>query len=700
MAQIGSTAARSVHGFSASADVLLLGTPAPSPALVAALLEAGVQSRPQSVEAADLAPLAASSDTNPLVIVAADLILDGPALLDLCDRPGTGTAALVADPYSIEMPQPVTGVDQAALLRVGADAAAVESAGSSRHTVARPNRISVGALRIAAEDRLAAAQAWTTAGGQWAAHGPTDPARTGRTHSDRLHSGLDALAPHQDPDPGRDDFDLALVALVRGGVRVAPVRLGYFTWQRGETGQPGSTGGPWHQRLRTASRGGDGFFSAAVVRPLSRRGTVIGLRHGWTPNVLTLVSLLVGLLTAALVWAGPGWTWVVAAVGLQLALVIDCMDGEVARFTRRFSALGAWLDGVGDRVKEYAVFAALGAVATAQGTSSGWLLAVIAMAVVTARHLEDQCFNDQLAPTRRSTLVLLSMDVADEDAAAWSTLRRPGRRQALTFWVKKVLHVPIAERYLVLSGGLLTMQPVWVLGAAIATSGFALLWTQGGRLISALMRPRPAPAEALPLDDQLDLGSLARLAGRLGRLPFLAGFGATLALWLVLIAGVCAGWHLVAVVAALGSAITLGLACRSPLRHRLGWQALPLVWTAEAAIAAALVSQGALGPYVFVWLAVIAYRRYDLIYSLKLTDRRPGAWSAVLGLGAEGRIVAVTLLAWLATLTDAAPRAIAMGLLVGAAYLALVSGAQSVRQWCPTPARATTPATTNEKSIT
>ena len=667
-APIGSSAARSVRGLSTSADVLVLGPGAPSPALLEALTDAGLERSPRSITLADLAVLAAASDAHPLVLVAADLVLAGPALLDLVDRPGTGTAVLVADPYSIEMPQPVTGADRAVLLRVGADGAAVESAGSDLHAVARPNRISVGVFRVAAEDRAAAAEVWA-----------------------ELHAAGEASA---------NDVDLALVALVRGGVRVAPVRLGYFTWQRGETGQPGSPGDPWRQRLRTASRGGDGFFSAAVVRPLSRRGTAIGLRHDWTPNVLTLVSLLVGLLTAALVWVGPGWTWVVAAVGLQLALVIDCMDGEIARFTRRFSALGAWLDGVGDRVKEYAVFAALGAVATAQGTPSGWLLAVIAMAVVTARHLEDQSFNDQIAPTRRSEPVRLPLSQSDEDPAAITSLRRPTRRQALTFWVKKVFHVPIAERYLVLSVGLLTMQSVWVLVAAIATSGFALLWTQGGRLVAALLRPRPAPTETLPLDEQLDLGPLARAAGRFGRLPFLAGFGLTLALWLVTIAGLCAGWHLVALLGAVASALTLGLACRAPLRHRLGWQALPLVWTAEAAVAAALVSQGALGPYVFVWLAVIAYRRYDLVYSLKLTGHRPGAWSAVLGLGAEGRIVVVTLLTWLASATDDLPQTLAVGLLVVAAYLAVVSGAQSLRQWRPssTPERSH-PATNEEKSI-
>ena len=38
----------------------------------------------------------------------------------------------------------------------------------------------------------------------------------------------------------------------------------------------------------------------------------------------------------------------------------DCVDGQLARYTRQFSKLGAWLDSIFDRTKEYVVFAGLG----------------------------------------------------------------------------------------------------------------------------------------------------------------------------------------------------------------------------------------------------------------------------------------------------------------------------------------------------
>ena len=50
---------------------------------------------------------------------------------------------------------------------------------------------------------------------------------------------------------------------------------------------------------------------------------------------------------------------VAGALLLQLSLVVDCVDGEVARYTRAFSSLGAWLDASTDRVKEYACYAGL-----------------------------------------------------------------------------------------------------------------------------------------------------------------------------------------------------------------------------------------------------------------------------------------------------------------------------------------------------
>ncbi|HET9873320.1 MAG TPA: CDP-alcohol phosphatidyltransferase family protein [Propionibacteriaceae bacterium] len=658
-AVVGSPAARMVHGFSAGADAVLLGISPVTSGLSEVLVEAGTRSPQRAVGLAGLAELAGGRDDVPLVVAAADLEIALPAVLDLLDRPGVRTAAVVADPYSVEMPQPVDGVDNAALVRVGADGSAIESAGTAWHQVTNPNRVSVGILRVGPADRPRAAAVWRAAAG--------------------LNDSADL-----------EPFDLALLALVRAGLWVAPVPLGYFGWRRGSVRQPGTPGSAWQQRLRTASRGGDGFFSSMVLRPLSRRGTALGLRHDWSPNAVTLVSLAVGLATAGLIWSGQRWAWVLAAATLQLALVIDCMDGEIARFTRRFSSLGAWLDGVGDRVKEYAVFAALAAVATRDGHESGWLLAIIAMTVVTARHLEDQSFTDQLAPTRTSVPVQLDLSERVEGNGERTTLAQPSPVAAVKFWVKKVIHVPIAERYLVLSVGLLLLSPVGVLVAAIACSGFALLWTQGGRTVMALLRPaagRPGAGPRRVADAwhrQLDLGPLCELAARAGRLPFTFGLALTVLIWLGVIATVCAGWVWVSLALAVAAAASLGMSCRPPVTSGWAWQALPLVWCAEAAVFAAVLSRAPVGGWVFMFLAVVAYRRYDLIYSIKLVSAAPGPRTGALGGGPDGRMVALTLvLALSGTLTADPVGWLRLALAAGAGYCAVVYLAESVRQWWP-----------------
>ncbi len=71
--------------------------------------------------------------------------------------------------------------------------------------------------------------------------------------------------------------------------------------------------------------------------------------------------------------AGPRWS--PAAVLLYLGFVLDCVDGQLARYTRHFSAWGGWLDTMADRAKEYVVYAGLrlrGDATPGSGTAGRW----------------------------------------------------------------------------------------------------------------------------------------------------------------------------------------------------------------------------------------------------------------------------------------------------------------------------------------
>ncbi|MFJ4093478.1 CDP-alcohol phosphatidyltransferase family protein [Kitasatospora sp. NPDC089913] len=83
-----------------------------------------------------------------------------------------------------------------------------------------------------------------------------------------------------------------------------------------------------------------------------------------TPNGLTYLMMLTGILAgAALIVPGIAGA-VLAAVLIQLYLLLDCVDGEVARWRRQTSLTGVYLDRVGHYMSEAALLTGLGLRAT------------------------------------------------------------------------------------------------------------------------------------------------------------------------------------------------------------------------------------------------------------------------------------------------------------------------------------------------
>lgn len=652
---VGNAVARAVHGLTAGADVVLLGGKGPA-AVSNSLAALGIPGPgtalvgPLDVQLAGLADTLERTADVPLVLAAHDLQISYVALLDLLDRPGVLTAALVADPLAI-----VEGTASATPARVGRDGKLVESVGTPAHAVGDPSAVLPGLVRVAGADRPRAAAL------------------------------VRAAVPLVQPSWGADGVAAATVVLVRGGLTVQASPLGPFDWARSGLRAAGAAGDPWRQRLQGASRGGDGFFSTFAVRPLSRRVTGVGLGMGWTPNVVTVVSLAFGILAALLVATGAHWAWVAAAILLLVALVVDCVDGEIARFTRRFSPLGAFLDAVGDRVKEYAVLAAVASVAVREG-APGWPVALAAMAVVTLRHLEDYAYEDRLRGSRRSSADVLPVTSAhdlSQPGARTTFAGAPKGSTQVVHWAKKIVHMPIAERYLLISLTLLTRRPMLVLWALLVAVGIAVAWTQGGRLAAVLARRDPTwlvaerPAARGRLDEQLDLGPLAGLAAKRWRAPF--GVGLLGAAVLVVAVPVLIWFDLLAAAAivTLAGAFLVASGWQPPVHHPLGWQAPAALWVAEVLAVGVLVHH-TLGDWTaaaFVYVAAVAYHRYDVVYRLRDTGTAPADWVVRVGLGTEGRIVVLLVIASLA------PDAVTPLLWAAAAVLAVTYLAESFVGW-------------------
>src|SRR5262245_7578299 len=128
----------------------------------------------------------------------------------------------------------------------------------------------------------------------------------------------------------------------------------------------------------------EGFVDRYFNRKLSRWFTRLFLSLGLSPNAVTLVATLIGLVAATGFGLGTYEAGLFAAVLFQLSAVIDCCDGEIARLTFTESPFGAWLDVAMDNLVHMAVFAgiAAGAYASSALSSYGWVpLALGAMAI-------------------------------------------------------------------------------------------------------------------------------------------------------------------------------------------------------------------------------------------------------------------------------------------------------------------------------
>lgn len=142
---------------------------------------------------------------------------------------------------------------------------------------------------------------------------------------------------------------------------------------------------------RTAAK--DSYLAALVDRRLSRPVTRLLLRWPVTPSQITLASIALGLLGAAGLATVSYGGRLGGVLALIASIVLDCVDGEVARARFEQSAAGARLDVIGDYLVHLAVFAGLGVGLVRQGLppGGGWailaLVAGVAAAMVTMHAL-------------------------------------------------------------------------------------------------------------------------------------------------------------------------------------------------------------------------------------------------------------------------------------------------------------------------
>lgn len=103
-------------------------------------------------------------------------------------------------------------------------------------------------------------------------------------------------------------------------------------------------------------RSGDGWFTRHVDRRFSRALTRVLLPTDVHPNVVTLVSMIIGIGGGLCFAAGTPTTAMLGALLFLASTIIDGCDGEIARLTFRESSFGARLDILGDNLVHLFLF--------------------------------------------------------------------------------------------------------------------------------------------------------------------------------------------------------------------------------------------------------------------------------------------------------------------------------------------------------
>ncbi|MFF3705663.1 DUF5941 domain-containing protein [Streptomyces phaeochromogenes] len=422
-------------------------------------------------------------------------------------------------------------------------------------------------------------------------------------------------------------------------------------------------------RLRTAVKSRDGFFTTYCISPYSRYLARWCARRGFTPNQVTTASLITALIAAGCAATGTRAGYVAAGLLLLFSFVLDCTDGQLARYSLQYSTLGAWLDATFDRAKEYAYYAGL-ALGAARGGDDVWALALGAMVLQTCRHVVDFSFNE-----------------ANHDATANTspTAALSGRLDSVgwTVWLRRMIVLPIGERWAMIAVLTAVTTPRITFYVLLIGCAFAATYTTAGRVLRSLTRKaQRTDRAAQALADLTDSGPLAEFLARLTRGVRLSGPAAVALIAGALVVGASwlspyGSWWPV-----LGAGVYVLLspvALQRPLKGALDWLVPPFYRAAEYGTVLVLAAKadvnGAL-PAAFGLVAAVAYHHYDTVYRIRGNAGAPPHWLVRAIGGHEGRTLLVTVLAALLTATD-----FKVALTALAVAVALVVLVESIRFW-------------------
>ena len=103
----------------------------------------------------------------------------------------------------------------------------------------------------------------------------------------------------------------------------------------------------------------DGPVSKILNRPISLRISKIILKTGITPDQISVMSFVIGLVGASFFFFGEYFYLILGGILIHIHSIVDGCDGEVARLKLRQTKYGGWLDSVLDRYADAAIILGL-----------------------------------------------------------------------------------------------------------------------------------------------------------------------------------------------------------------------------------------------------------------------------------------------------------------------------------------------------
>jgi len=263
----------------------------------------------------------------------------------------------------------------------------------------------------------------------------------------------------------------------------------------------------------------DNFWTTHFITLWSGRIGLALARRRVSPNVVTAVSFVLGLLAALLFAVAGRWGALAGAVMLQCSFAADCIDGQIARLNGTGTKAGMMLDWWSDRVKDVAVTWGLVVGASADG-SGAWRWGVLLLALITVRAHVTQSFEFHRSDRPPNT--------------SEATAKLSGARH----WLSSVLMHPYGDRVGLTSIG------VAVGGASVGMqvlvgAGLLALFLQ---LAGRLRRRELGLVEAAETGLRRDGPVAGFLRPRVGRLPSIVSLSLLLAGTVFLLLSISPSW--------------------------------------------------------------------------------------------------------------------------------------------------------------